>query len=293
MNIGNITDSREYLLHKINKNKDELLPYEKWILSRLSWIIQTISKWMEDYTFASSGSDLLSFIRDEFADLAIESYKIEKERSVVGKEVISLCMLDILSLIHPYIPHISETLYSHITDGKILATSQWPTNFDLIDKDAEKKLNDIFAIARTIRNLRAETGIKPWEYRDVTILCPTIRLPNLESNSVLLKWLARIETLTFSNKIQKTGTSAYALVLDYEIYVDAEIDNEKIEEEKNRLLTQIEDKKSYLRTLDAKLSSSSFTKNAPEKIVRAEMEKKHQATDQLRKLEEKYRSLEN
>jgi valyl-tRNA synthetase len=293
MNIGNITDSRETLLEKINNKKDDLLPYEKWILSRLSWIIQTISKWMEDYTFASSGSDLLSFIRDEFADLAIESYKIEKERSVIGKEVLSLCMLDILSLVHPYIPHISETLYSHITDGKILAISLWPTNFDLIDKDAEKKLNDIFAIARTIRNLRAETGIKPWEYRDVTILCPTIRLPNLESNSVLLKWLARIETLTFSNKIQKTGTSAYALVLDYEIYVDAEIDNEKIEEEKNRLLAQIEDKKGYLRSLDAKLSSSSFTKNAPEKIVRAEMEKKHQATDQLRKLEEKYRSFEN
>ena len=80
---------------------------------------------------------------------------------------------------------------------------------------------------------------------------------------------------------------------NYEIYVDAEIDDEKIEEEKVRLLEQIEDKKIYLRTLDAKLSNSSFAKNAPEKIVRAEMDKKHQAEDQLKKLEEKYKSLDN
>ncbi len=248
---------------------------------------------MEEYTFAASGSDLISFIRDEFADLAIEAYKIEKDRSVLWKEVLSLCTLDILALIHPYIPHITETLYSHITEGRVLATSSWPTWINENDIDSEKNLNDIFTLARTIRNLRAESGIKPGEPRDVTIVCPNVRLPNLESNSPLLKWLAKINILTFSNKAQKSRTSAYAVIGDYEIYLDAEIDSTKLDEERARLLSLIEDKKNYLRSLDAKLSSSSFSKNAPEKIVRAEMEKKHQAEDQLKKLEDKYRSLEN
>jgi valyl-tRNA synthetase len=293
MNIGNITLSREEIVEKIKAWQEDLLPYEKWILSRLSWTIHSVTKWMEEYAFASSGSDLISFVRDEFADLAIEAYKIEKDRSVLWKEVLSLCTLDILGLMHPYIPHITETLYSHITEGKVLATSSWPTWINENDIDSEKNLNDIFTLARTIRNLRAESGIKPGELRDVTIVCPNVRLPNLENNSPLLKWLARISTLTFSNKAQKSRTSAYGVVGDYEIYVDAEIDNTKLEEERARIFSLIEDKKAYLRVLDTKLSSSSFSKNAPEKIVRAEMEKKHQAADQLKKLEEKYKSLES
>ena len=56
-------------------------------------------------------------------------------------------------------------------------------------------------------------------------------------------------------------------------------------------MEQIEDKKSYLRALNAKLQNNSFVANAPEKIVRAEMDKKHQVENELAKLEEKYHSL--
>jgi valyl-tRNA synthetase len=53
-------------------------------------------------------------------------------------------------------------------------------------------------------------------------------------------------------------------------------------------MTQIEEKKEYLRVLDAKLSNSAFTRNAPEKVVRIEMDKRNQAMAQLEKLETKY-----
>lgn len=56
-------------------------------------------------------------------------------------------------------------------------------------------------------------------------------------------------------------------------------------------MEQIEDKKNYLRALNAKLQNNSFVANAPEKIVRAEMDKKHQVENELTKLEEKYHAL--
>lgn len=77
-----------------------------------------------------------------------------------------------------------------------------------------------------------------------------------------------------------------------DIYVDAKIDESKIEEEKSRLMEQMNTKKEYIRALDAKLANGSFVKNAPEKIVRAEMEKRNQTIEQLEKLEEKYKSLD-
>ena len=53
----------------------------------------------------------------------------------------------------------------------------------------------------------------------------------------------------------------------------------------------INEKKNYIIALNSKLSNSSFTRNAPEKIIRIEMEKKNLAYEQVQKLEEKYNKL--
>lgn len=120
-------------------------------------ITERVTEGMESYTFPSVGSDLMAFIRDEFADIAIEAYKIEKESSKFGKEVLSLCVLDIIALMHPYIPHITETLYGYITEGQLLATSSWPSIVLERDLQQEKNLEQIWEIVRTIRNIRAES----------------------------------------------------------------------------------------------------------------------------------------
>ncbi len=111
MNIGDITEDRNVIEKRILEKKDALLPYERWILSRLASTIENMTNGMEDYSFSSSGMDLLSFIRDDFADFAIEAYKIEKNNSTLGKDVMSLAILDIVTLLHPYVPHITEMLY--------------------------------------------------------------------------------------------------------------------------------------------------------------------------------------
>ncbi len=161
MNVGSIKSSREDLIKTIATHKTDLLPYEIWITSRLTRITEKVTEGMDTYNFSSVGSELITFVRDEFADIAIEAYKIEKERSKYGKEVISLCILDIIAMMHPYIPHITETLYGYITEGSILATSAWPIIRITRDIDQEKNLEQIWEIVRTIRNIRAESGIKP------------------------------------------------------------------------------------------------------------------------------------
>ena len=146
---------------RILKNQESLLPYESWILSRLAKTIARMDEGMEEYDFSLSGSDLLSFIRDEYADFAIEAYKIEKDRSTLGKDVMSLCILDIIAMLHPYAPHITEMLYGHITGGKILATSSWPETLLSTDEKTDGSMTRIGEIIRIIRSLRAESGIKP------------------------------------------------------------------------------------------------------------------------------------
>lgn len=54
MNVGTVTESRESLIEKITKNSASLLPYEKWILSRLANIIEKMTLNMENFTFGSA-----------------------------------------------------------------------------------------------------------------------------------------------------------------------------------------------------------------------------------------------
>lgn len=290
MNIGNIESNRVKLYEEINKNEEKLLPYEKWILSRLSAIIEKMTDSMENFSFSQAWLDLISFIRDDFADFTIEAYKIEKDNSKLWKEVLSVTILEILSMMHPYIPHITESLYWHITWWKILANDEWPKNYRKRDINIEDNIEKISMVVKSIRNIRSEKNIKPWELKDVWLKSKHSD-EILNQNKNLLIGLAKINNLTFGEPENKDRLS-FAIVSDIEIFVDTKIDQDAIMEERKRLLDQIEDKKSYLKSINNKLSNSSFTKNAPEKIVRAEMEKRNQAEEQLAKFEEKLEQLE-
>ncbi len=288
MNVGYIIESREDIIKKITENKADLLPYEVWILSRLTHITERVTESMENYTFASAGSELIAFVRDEFADIAIEAYKVEKENTKYGKEVISLCVLDIITLMHPYIPHITETLYGYITEGHILATASWPTPAVARDIGSEKNLEQIWEVVRTIRNIRAESGIKPGEYHDAVIQAKSDMIANLESNLNLISGLGRISPIQINPSGRDPQGYAYGICGSVEIYIHNEIDIAGMELERARIMGLIEEKREYIRALEVKLSNSAFTANAPEKIIRIEMDKKNLAREQLEKLEEKY-----
>ena len=291
MNIGYITDSRESIIRTISENSTKLLPYEEWILSRLSMITERVTDGMDTYNFSSIWSELIAFVRDEFADIAIEAYKVEKENSKYGKEVISLCVLDILTLMHPYIPHITETLYGYITEWKVLGTSTWPKIAMNRNINQEKNLEQIWEIVRTIRNIRAESGIKPGEYHDAIFHSKVDMIANLEANRNLISGLGRIDNLSINPKEWDPRDYAYWICGSVEIYIHNEIDHAGIALEKERLMWLINEKKEYIIALDAKLSNTAFTKNAPEKIIRIEMDKKDLALEQIEKLEEKYKKL--
>lgn len=203
MNIGDITEERDVIEKRILQNTDSLLPYERWILSRLSRTIENMTEGMEDSSFSASGVELLSFIRDEFADFAIEAYKIEKNTSTLGKDVLSIITLDILALLHPYAPHITEMLYGYVTGGKLLITSHWPVSHLPIERSSEESMNRIFDIVRVIRNIRAESKVPPSELRNIHIIPPSIYLNDIESNASLIVGMTRSSAIHIGEKPAK------------------------------------------------------------------------------------------
>ncbi len=290
-NIGEVTDDYNILRTKMETNWTNFLPHEQWILSRLKATIESVSNGMEKFNFSDAGQDLIAFTRDEFADFFIEEYKLTKTTTENGRDVLAFTLLSLLKLWHPYIPFATEELYGIVTEGKSLIDSDW-ANLDIVrNKKIEADTLVLFEAIRTIRNIRATKGVKPGEFVDMAILAPKKSLDILRENEVIFLGLAKIKEMIITKDKIDGPAIAYAVTGDIELFITIPVNEANTEEEKSRLREQIENRKEYLRAQDLKLLNADFVRNAPEKIVRMEQDKRAQAADQLKKLEEKYNSL--
>jgi len=143
------------------KNYDALMPHEKWILSRVSHLIEETTKAMEDYSFSEAGQELYVFTKNEFCDYYIEEFKLTKEVSKHGKEVILYSIHALLRLWHPYIPFVTEELYTKLGFSGDVIVSQWPTTKIERNIESEKAHELVTEVIHEIRKLRAENNVMP------------------------------------------------------------------------------------------------------------------------------------
>jgi valyl-tRNA synthetase len=291
-NVWEIKKNDIELLNTINKNYDKLLNHEKWIISRLKNVFDIVTDWMENFNFSIIWFDLINFTKDEFADFYIEEYKLTKENSKYWDTVLSFCILTLLKLWHPYIPFITEELYWKLKNKETLIDNTWPKWNIKRNILIEKDMCIISNVIRTVRNIRAEKLIKPQDKVDVIFRTTKKFKTLLETNQEIIYWLAKIKNLFIVEKNKDINWSKYAYwVIDsIDIFVDT-WDIIDSTDEKERLKLLICDKKEYIRIINFKLLNANFVKKAPESLVRIEQEKKLQAEEQLKKLEEKYKTL--
>lgn len=282
------------------KNWDTLLDYERWILSRLKHTRDDVTEWMEDYNFSMMGEKLISFTRDEFADYAIECFKLVKDESKYGKEVMMYTLLSLLKLWHPYIPFITETLTQAINgkldkDGGLpddfglknaLMTSEWPSCGYPLDRESEEAMKAVFDVVTTIRTIRGERRIKPGELVDIVLYVnPRDRIV-LEKNIALISGLgkAREVLFTLTKDTLERDKYTYGIAGEVEIFVDTSICNH--DDDIERLTKLIEEKEDYVRLLEVKLMDPSFAGKAPENVIRLTQEKKEVTLRQIEKAKE-------
>lgn len=148
------TETNVTKLHThLKKNQNDLLDHEKWILSRFSDTVAKVTDGMENYQFSTMGEVLYKFTRDEFADYAIEAFKLTKEESKHGDILMMYILLTLLKLWHPYIPFITEKLYGTIT-GKSLIDTDWAVCDVERNEQVEEDMSLMFEIIYQIRNIR-------------------------------------------------------------------------------------------------------------------------------------------
>lgn len=291
----NLFEKWEYKLDKIEiiedrllKNYDKLSFSEKWILSKLKNLSDFVNKWMEEYNFSESWIELINFTKNDFCDYYIEEFKLLGNKSGFWNDVIIYVINHILKLWHPFIPFVTEELYSKLWFEWMLINANFSKVALKADKEIEKQKEIIIEVITEIRRIRADNNIMPNKSINL-LLKPKKWLSEIFNEEVIfiISWIVKSENSKVIDKKPDEENLVYAIT---KAWVEIFVDNSNamdIEKEVDRLKAQIADTKEYIAILDRKLLNDSFVRNAPASLVRSEMEKKEQAREKLVKLEEK------
>jgi valyl-tRNA synthetase len=283
----------DILEEELIKNYDDLMFHEKWILSRIKYLSDLVTASMEKYSFSEAGQELQAFTKNEFCDYYIEEFKLTKNTSKYWNKVITYVLDVLLKLLHPYIPFVTEEIYNKLWFKWFLIESSWP-NVKL-SRDIELEKNNIllFDLIKEIRNIRAENNILPNKSIWLKIFAKWKSLSIVEENLFIIAWIVKSDNFELvSKKLDSREFVFWIINSSLEVYVDTS-NALDIEKEEERLKSQILDIREYISILDIKLLNDSFILKAPEKLVRAEMEKKEQAIEKLKKLEDKLLGLKS
>ena len=274
---------------------------DKWILSRLHKTINTATTAIKEFHFNEAIDNLYSFFWREYCDWYLELikpglYGVDEQAKKLAISIGIYVMRNIIKLLHPIIPFITEEIWQKIklADEADLMVSEWP-QFDkkYFNDVAEKDMILIQQVIGAIRNIRGEMNVPPT--KKAQVLIKSINKNHLDiisKNEVYLNSLARLDSVTLKEDLEKPKYSASSVISDMEIYVPLEglID---IEVERNRLTKEMNRIEKMIDGINKKLMNQDFLKKAPEQVIAREKKKLNDFQISFDKLHANLKGLEN
>ena len=274
----NKTSNNNYSLNESDETSLELC--DKWILSKLNQVNIKVAALLKEYKLGESAKLLYEFTWNDFCDWYVEFAKQrfnnkETKNRQISEKVLIKVLNDILVMIHPFMPHITEELWHVLQlkpDNALLSLQKWPIHENkFVDNKLDNSFQQLFEIIRLIRNLRAELGLKPSEK------CPIYLISDNDELIDFLKTLVDdIQTLTKSSEVFIFKTNAVdkkefaksfsGIINDLEVYLPFQ-DFVNIDALKERLTKDLKKVNIELENLNKRLSNNNFVDKAPKDIV--------------------------
>ena len=265
---------------------------DKWILSKVNTLAKEVTDNLERFELGIAVAKLYDFIWDVFCDWYIEIAKIRLqsgEGADTAKAVLVYVLTDILKLLHPFMPFITEEIYQAIPhDTESIMISKWP-EYDptLSFADEEAQMEKIMDAIRAIRNRRAEMNIPPSKKSKAYV--ETAFVDVFAVGSEFIKRLAYASDVEIADAFGDLGNTVTIVTNDAKIYiplgdlVDFEVEAKRLQKE----LAVAEEKLAFI---NKKLDNPGFVNKAPEKVVQQNRDEAAKLTEKIANLRS---SLEN
>ena len=277
---------------------------DKWILSKLNTMGREITENMDHYELGVAAQKIYDFLWDDYCDWYIEMTKARLQgEDPAAKEqaqrVLCYVLTDILKLLHPFMPFLTEEIWQALPHEKgltqqFLMLQSWPEyREDLAFPQEEKAVELLMDAVKAVRARRSEMNVPPSKKAHLTISSPETEA--FTAGIPFLKRLAYasdvdiVETLGSDKELAAQGsvvviTHAARIAMPLAELVD-------LAQEKARIEKALKKNEAELDKLNKKLGNPGFLAKAPENVVTAEKERAEKLTALIEKLREQAASL--
>lgn len=280
-----------------NLSEIRLQPADRWIISRLQACIREVVVSLGKFDLGIAADKLTDFMWNDFCDWYIELSKPALYGGDPDKKRNALCVLmyvlkDALKLLHPFIPYVTEEIYSYLPDTQgMIINAEYPRyNSRLAYKKEAKAFEGVIDLIKTVRAMKVEVNCPPSRKVHVYLTTDAKRLISVNKNAILRLAGASDVTVIESGaeageKIVSRVCEAGQIFIPLGELVDLEKEKLRLEKELDRVISEI-------ARASGKLNNQSFVAKAPKKLVDDERAKLEKLLDARGKVEASLKALQ-
>ena len=271
----------------------------RWIAHETAKAAAEITQAIETYGFSDAAGAAYRFVWNVYCDWYVELSKplltgpdgAAKDET---RAVAAWALDEILKLLHPFMPFITEELWAVTAEqgpkrASLLALSQWPKLKGLADDAAEAEIGWVIDLVTAIRSMRAEMNI--------TVAIPVVLAGvSAETKSRAERWAEFIKRLARVSEISSAAAApqgSVQLLVRGEVAALPLIGVIDLAAERARLAKEMQKADADIARVDAKLNNANFVARAPEEVVEEEKEKRAEAAARKAKIAEALERLKN
>ena len=274
-NANNLLKQNDCNFDEIEKPKELKVNINKWIISEYYSINNQIKQNIKDYRFDEAARNAYQFVWHSFCDWYLELsktilYSDDKSSIEEVKKVSAYIFREILIILHPFIPFVTEEIWLNNKLDKDSSDYLMFANWSDEKPQESNEYNDvsnIIEIITLIRSFKNEIGVSPGSLIDISLANTNSKTQNFfNENEIVLKKLGRISKILLEDQ-KKSSASLIIKGELYKMYFEQDVDIKTI---KDTLLKKHSKIKDEMDKINTRLSNKSFIDRAPKDIVELE-----------------------
>jgi valyl-tRNA synthetase len=264
-------------------------PINQWIIDETMTVIATLDESIAQYRFNDAANGVYHFIWGTFCDWYLEFTKpllndengdyIEETKATTG------WVLDhILTILNPFMPYITETLYAEFHgDKELLMAQDWPfADMGLRHIQAHDEITWLRNLIMTVRSVRTDMNVPASAQLDILVMGASDEIKKrFETHMAIIAKMARIKAVNHVNSIPVGAIQTVVGDMTIGLPVADIIDLDK---ERARLSKEIQKLEKDIKQIEGKLANQGFVQNAPEDVIEEQKQRKIDAQITVEKL---------
>lgn len=267
----------------------------QWIVGETLAAAARVGGELDAYRFDLATQSSYEFAWNTFCDWYLEFTKPillgeDEAAKAETRATTAWVLAQMLKILHPVMPYVTEELWGQIVGGKMLISASWPDTSIPTKADAQTEINWLVRVISSLRTLRAELNVPAGaQIRLLVKDAGATTRARLKTHEALITKMARLSDCGLAEATPKgaaqTVVDEATLILPLEGVIDIAAETARLAKESAKALDEA-------KKLEAKLANANFTDRAPEDVIADHRQRLDSARALAAKLDAARKSLE-